>query len=109
MVWHLPNGVDIIGLAKFKEMNSSKGGAIAFPDYQTTILDLVSEGDKVAARYQLEATHKGEFMGVKATNKKVSWLGFAIYRITNKKLVECWALDDGLGLAKSLGVTVLPK
>lgn len=36
----------------------------AFPDNHVTIDDTVVEGDKVAVRYTLTGTHKGEFMGI---------------------------------------------
>ena len=41
----------------------------AFPDEQLTIEDLLAEGDRVVVRYQMSATHQGEFMGVAATGK----------------------------------------
>ena len=34
----------------------------AFPDIQTTIEDLIAEGDKVAGRVTYRATHQGEFI-----------------------------------------------
>lgn len=36
----------------------------AFPDWQEEIVDLVAEGDKVAARFRCSGTFQGEFMGV---------------------------------------------
>jgi predicted ester cyclase len=35
-----------------------------FPDVQWTLEELISEGDKVAARFTMRGTHQGQFMGV---------------------------------------------
>jgi len=42
----------------------------AFPDAQVTLDDLIAEGDKVVARWTAHGTHRGDFMGVPATNKQ---------------------------------------
>ena len=34
-----------------------------FPDIQWTLEDLITEGDKVAARFTMRGTHNGEFFG----------------------------------------------
>jgi steroid delta-isomerase-like uncharacterized protein len=52
----------------------------------------------------VEATHKGEFMGVPATGKRLKVSGFTIGRIANGKIAEEWDLFDGLGLMQQLGV-----
>src|SRR5215204_697897 len=52
-----------------------------FPDYQTIIEDLVAEDDKVAARIQMTGTHTGEFMGIPATGRQISFTGIYIVRI----------------------------
>jgi len=75
----------------------------AFPDIDSTVEDIVAEGDRVAFRYTWRGTHQGEFMGVAPTGKKVSILGITIVRIAGGKIAETWALDDTLGLMQQLG------
>lgn len=41
----------------------------AFPGSQLTIDDVISEGDEVACRFTLRATHEGEFNGIPPTGK----------------------------------------
>ena len=76
---------------------------VAFPDIHVTIEDMVAEGDKVVARLTFRGTHKGEFQGVSATNKEVTWSGIWIYRVAGNKLVERWHNYDMLGLMQQIG------
>lgn len=75
----------------------------AFPDSQTTVLDMFGEGDKVVARLRINATNKGPFAGQPATGKKVQFDSIRIYRIVDNKIVETWAMQDRLGLMEQLG------
>jgi predicted ester cyclase len=62
----------------------------AFPDFTATIENMVAEDDKVAVRVTWRGNHKGEFMGIAPTGKKVETTGLAIYRIVNGKLTDDW-------------------
>jgi predicted ester cyclase len=81
----------------------------AFPDVHMTIDDLVGEGDKVAVRFTVTGTHKGKFMGMPASNKKLKMWSIQIDRIANGKFVEGWERTDTLGLMQQLGVMAKPK
>jgi steroid delta-isomerase-like uncharacterized protein len=78
-----------------------------FPDYQTVIDDLIAEGDKVATRITMTGTHTGDFMGIPATGKSVSFTGIYIARIAKGKIVEHWGEEDSVSLLQQLGV--MPK
>ena len=56
-----------------------------------TIDDLIAEGDKVVVRSTFSGTHKGEFMGITPTGKKITTTAINIYRITDGKLIEEWS------------------
>ena len=75
-----------------------------FPDYQTIIDDIFAEGDQVAARITMSGTNTGNFMGIPATGKQVSFTGIYIARIANRKIVEHWGEEDGVSLLQQLGV-----
>jgi predicted ester cyclase len=60
----------------------------AFPDVKVDLQQLLAEGDLVAERNNVSATHKGSFDGIKSTNKKVYWTEIHIYRLKNGKIVE---------------------
>ncbi len=75
-----------------------------FPDAQLHFDDVVAEGDKLAVRYHIAATHSGEFNGIPATGKPVSIGGATIMRFVDGKVVERWSQSDFLGLMQQLGV-----
>jgi steroid delta-isomerase-like uncharacterized protein len=79
----------------------------AFPDLKMEILDLIAEGDKVAARISLVGTHRAEFMGVAATNNQVKTQLFEIVRFSNGKIVDRWIMRDRLDELQQLGA--LPR
>jgi len=75
----------------------------AFPDGQSTIEDLIAEGDRVMQRVTFRGTHQGEFLGVPATGRTVSAWVMVIRRMAGGKVAEEWQLVDGLGLMQQLG------
>ena len=80
----------------------------AFPDFKATIDDILAEGDKVVIRMTWSGTQKGEFMGVPATGKHVSFGVIDIIRMANGKLVEHWGQMDSMGLMQQLGAIPAP-
>jgi predicted ester cyclase len=76
----------------------------AFPDYWMTIDHIVSEPDRVAARFTQGGTHQGDLMGIPATGKKVQWTETGILRVADGKVVESWYDVDMLSLMQQLGV-----
>jgi predicted ester cyclase len=75
-----------------------------FPDLQTTVEDLVAEGEKVVGRWAGRATHSGPFMNIPPTGKQVTVAGIAIVRLEGGKIVEEWVNFDALGMMQQLGV-----
>ena len=101
-VLHAGTGPDIHGIKDNKQDTSEVFNA--FPDVHFTIDDMVAEGDKVAVRWTMTGTHKGEFMGRPPTNKKVTGWGITIDRIVGGKYVESWVRYDNLSMMQQLGV-----
>ena len=69
---------------------------IAFPDWQTTIDDVIAEGEKVVVRRTVQGTHKGEVQGVPVppTGKLITFTIWEMFRVSNGKIVERWAIHD---------------
>lgn len=75
----------------------------AFPDAEVTLEDIVAEGDRVAYRLTMRGTHRGTFLGVASTGRRVTVSLFAIVRIEDGRLAEEWGgLDQG-DLLRQLG------
>ena len=78
----------------------------AFPDLRGTVEDLIVEGDRVAARTTWHGTHRGEFVGVGATGRRVSFSAFHLVRFSQDRAVEWWGTADLLGVLEQLGATI---
>jgi steroid delta-isomerase-like uncharacterized protein len=74
-----------------------------FPDFQMSIEDVVAEGDKVVVRSTLTGTHKGEFMGIPASEKRISVPVIDILRLADGKVAEHWGLTDNATMMQQLG------
>src|SRR5262249_31312348 len=101
----LPPGIPS-GLAGLKEFVSMLRGA--FPDFNYTTEEVISEGDRIVGRFTGSATQGGEFMGTPATGKRATWSEIHIGRYAGGKLVEHWAQQDALGMMQQLGVIPAP-
>lgn len=66
----------------------------AFPDMKVEILDQIAEGDRVTTRKAIHATHFGEFMGVPASQKRVTINVIDIIRLRNGQYVEHWGISN---------------
>jgi steroid delta-isomerase-like uncharacterized protein len=80
----------------------------AFPDFKATIDDIIAEGDKVVIRQTWTGTHKGEFMGMPPTGKRMSIGVIDIIRIAEGKFVEHWGQMDSMGMMQQLGAIPAP-
>jgi steroid delta-isomerase-like uncharacterized protein len=75
----------------------------AFPDIAHEIKSQTCEGGMVVNQMRLAATHKGEFAGVAATNKKIEIDVFARQVWKDGKLYEQWITPDILALLQQIG------
>jgi steroid delta-isomerase-like uncharacterized protein len=80
----------------------------AFPDLRAVIEDEIAEGDKVVVRSTWSGTHQGEFQGIPATGKRVTFQVIDIVRFQNGKIIEHWGQTDALGLLQQLGAIPAP-
>jgi len=106
VVYHI-GGEEIRGIENWKQWVSELYDA--FPDIHWTFDDRIVKGDKVITRATTTGTHKGEFMGILPTNKKVTYWGIEIFRRAGGKIVEAWMMMDTLGIMQQLGAIPTPK
>lgn len=102
MVDHNPPPIEKPGLEGMKDMIRMFFNA--FPDLEVQVHDVIAEGDKVVMRGTTTGTHQGEFMGIAATGKKVSYGEIHVLRMADGKMAEHWGVEDQMGMMQQLGV-----
>lgn len=86
---HLPRGADA-WLDGLRELFAG------FPDYQWKRIQVVVEGDRLAAHLRARGTHRGPYAGIAATGRHVNVAEFAFYRVVAGRIVEYAGGSDGL-------------
>jgi steroid delta-isomerase-like uncharacterized protein len=98
---HMPTG-EVVNLDGLKSFAATWRGS--FPDWHSTVEELIAEGDKVAERWTGRGTHRGELQGIPPTGKRVEVPGSVFYRIVGGKIVEFRGQLDMMSLMQQLGV-----
>jgi predicted ester cyclase len=76
-------------------------------DQSRVIEELEGSGDTVWARWRIEATHAGPFLGIAPTGRRVSWTEVGFLRFDDAgRITDGWFLADELNLALQLGIPV---
>lgn len=91
-----------MGPAAYK--NEIAAFVAGFPDLRFTVEETICEKDKIVASWTFTGTHKGEFLGIAPTNKKVSVAGITIHQIEDGKILDSQAVWDAISLFQQLGV-----
>lgn len=83
-------------------------GVRAFPDWRVTVESLISEGDLVALRGTIQATHRGHLDAgpqgvIPPTTTPVTTTQQVMARVQDGQIVEMWVERDGLHLLRQIG------
>jgi steroid delta-isomerase-like uncharacterized protein len=89
------------GLAGF--IDAMRAFRAAFPDLHANATQYIAEGDKVVGHFDVQGTHRGDFMGLAATGKPIHYEEIAIVRLARGRIVEHWAVADALAIMQQLG------
>jgi len=89
--------------------NHIEGCRRAFPDLRITIDDTIAERNEVVLHWSARGTHKGQFLGMQPTNRKVTIDGTSIYRLEGSKIAESHANWNLASMMAQLGVVEVPK
>jgi predicted ester cyclase len=76
----------------------------ALPDLHNVEQDMIAERDIVV----VEATHKGDLLGIPASGRHVRWDAVDVYRMAGGKIAEEWAADDFLAFVYGVGAYTPP-
>lgn len=80
----------------------------AFPDIHWVADETVAADEKVVTRFTWTGTHRGDFLGIPATGRRVAVKGVVIDRLHAGKMADSRILMDTLGLMQQLGVFPSP-
>jgi steroid delta-isomerase-like uncharacterized protein len=89
--------------------NHIEGCRKAFPDLKFTVDDTISERNEVVVHWTARGIHKGPFLGMQPTNRKVTIDGTSIYRLEGSKIAEWHANWNLATMMAQLGVIEVPK
>jgi steroid delta-isomerase-like uncharacterized protein len=76
----------------------------AFPDFHVDVLDLIAEGDRVAAFLRMSGTNTGDYRRGGATNRSASMRAFFVWRIADGRLAESSGAADRFEFLQHLGI-----
>ena len=108
MIWHGPPGWgDLHGRDTFK-YQLLKPFYESFPDYHAINVIEMTDGDMVAATGYFTGTHLGDWFGIAPTGRTVVGWFSDFWRVVDGKLSENWVMIDMVGIAKQLGVDLMP-
>ena len=106
-VFHVPTQADPLqGPAGYLLIIAMMRGG--FPDIQWTLEEMIAEGDKVAARFTMRGTHRGTFLGIPPTQKRIEVQAMNFYRWSDGKIVGERGQPDMLGLLQQIGAVPAP-
>ena len=75
----------------------------AFPDAESTAMQVMAEGDLVAVHLTGRGTHLGTFQGCPPTGREWTATCTAIYRVESGRIAEAWINWDWLAVLEQLG------
>jgi len=76
----------------------------AFPDIRFTIDQTFACDDRICSQLSASGTHRGAWLGIPATGKRVEIRMMTIHRVQSGKIVEDWVMVDSLGVFQQLGI-----
>lgn len=76
----------------------------AFPDIRFTPENFIVEGHKVASRWRITGTHRGEFLGAAPTGAAISDHGIDLFTTYQGRILSIEVNENDFGLMQQLGI-----
>lgn len=74
----------------------------AFGDFKIEILEVIEAEPKYVIRTKMGGKHQGNFLGIPATGKDVSFNTIDIHEVAGGKIVRSWHIEDFAGAMKQM-------
>ena len=76
---------------------------VAFPDFHAEIHWQLADGDRVTTYKTYYGTHRGPFLGVAPTHRKIHFETVDVMRVQNGKITDHWGVANLLSLMQQVG------
>jgi steroid delta-isomerase-like uncharacterized protein len=76
----------------------------SFPDVRMEVVNLVAEGDKVAARLVCTGTHLGDWRGYPPTGRRFRVDEAYFFELSDGRITAAWGIEDSQRRFKQLGL-----
>lgn len=107
-LFHVPFGSEPLkGLAGYMQILGIMRSA--FPDIQWSLEEIIVENDSLVARFNISATHKGEFFGFPASGREIRSQAINVYKFADGKIVAERGLPDIFGMLVQIGAITVPS
>lgn len=97
-----PSSPPFVGREEFKR--SLQGWWAAFPDVKIKAVKKTIGKDRIDIEAEVEATHKGELMGIPATGKRVNYPTMEVLEIKNGLVQKIRAYYNVATIMEQLGI-----
>lgn len=75
-----------------------------FPDIHFAVTHMVAEGDDVVVHLRVSGTHQGEFRGIPASGKYMTFTAVECLRVKDSKITQIvWELYDRHSMLQQMG------
>jgi predicted ester cyclase len=81
----------------------------SFSDVHMRIVEIVAEGETVAARFACSGTHTGPWLGRPATGRRFTDVAEVyFFHVVDGRITRAWGLEDTTERLRQLGLDVRP-
>ncbi len=81
----------------------------AFPDFHADIHWQLADGDRVTTYKTYHGTHRGTFLGVPPTHRKITFEAVDVMRVRDGKITDHWGVGNLLSIMQQLGAWAPPS
>ena len=81
----------------------------AFPDFRPEIHWQTVDGDVVTTFKTYHGTHRGEFLGIPPTGRRVRFETVDAMRVRDGRIIEHWGVANLYSALMQFGVTITPE